>query len=465
LLKDALKEASKAKTGDSRSTQYTITNKSIRGLDDFLGRDEVFKPIQIVHERRDDRWISFAPRHGVIVRDRPNPYKHGEMGVVQLKYYPFGDDLYGMNELEPVSRQIRAINAHVSAYCDRTALRLRPPLHINPVNVRMHTIDWSPEAKWLMNNPNQDVQVMQMQAGEDTAFQAIYNVLVGSLLSALGEGSQGMSTVNPMQDQNRVTATEIKDTSFTRNVRDNMNQIFLAEALKKQIMYWHSMNQQFMFQGSTEQQKVIRIVGRDAIQFFQEKGLSDVRPTQKDMDMVTTGQLDYNSITPGPRYAVDIGDGMEVPKFMPDDNGEGGNLIVEEGDLMGEYDYIPDIETMKAPSDEQVEQKMTMILGTITNPAVLQGLAQEGVKPKYKDTLIKLYEATKVIKDADALFEELPQAPPMPGMPGQPNANPAQPGGNPAPAAGAMGQGNPGAAGMGESAPAVAPVQAPQLMA
>lgn len=421
LLADALKEEARAKgKGDRREAQTQSKNKSMRGLSDFLGRDELYKTIEIVTEYRPDRWLTFCPRHGVIIRDIPNPYKHGEIPVVHLKYYPLPDDLYGVSELEPVAKQIKALNAHLSAYSDSIALALRPPIHVNPINVRMHTIDWAPEAKWLMNTPNVDVQVMKMDTSITTNFQSIYTTLLGSLMNALGEQSQGTSVMNPNQDAQRVTATEIKDTAFTRNVRDNMNQIFLSEALKKQIMFWHSMNQQYLFKGTKEQVKVIRIVGRDAAQFFERQGLADIRPTNEDAQQVALGQLAEKEIIPGPRFAVSIGQDesgapLEVPKYLPDEMGGGGQLLLEEGDLAGNYDYIPDIETMKAPSDQDIENKMTMVLGTITNPVIMQALASEGKKPKMVDILTKLYESTGVIKDADGLFEDIKQNPMMMG--------------------------------------------------
>jgi hypothetical protein len=429
VLQTALDEE-KANKGDRRDNNYTIKNKSMRGLSDYLGTDETYPTIELITEYRPDRWITFAPKHGVIVRDIPNPYKHGEIPVIHLKYYPLDDDLYGVNELEPVSKQIRAINAHLSAYSDTIALALRPPIHVNPVNVRMHTLEWNPEAKWLMNNPNVDVQQMKVDTSMTTNFQSIYMVLKGSLMNALGEQSQGISSNNP-QDAQRVTATEIKDTSYTRNIRDNMNQVYLSEALKKQIMFWHIMNQQFMFKGTTEKQRIIRIVGREANEYFNQTGLSDIRPTEQDANDIASGQMQQEDVIPGPRYAVgvgqdEMGNEMEVPKYMPDENGVGGNLIIEEGDLAGTYDYIPDIESMGAPSDQQVETKLTAILGMLTNPAIQAGLASEGKKAKYSELLIKMLEASKVIKDADQYFEDLPpQQPMVQGQPGQdPNTPP-----------------------------------------
>jgi hypothetical protein len=433
VLQIALDEE-KANKGDRRDNNYTIKNKSMRGLSDYLGTDETYPTIELITEYRPDRWITFAPKHGVIVRDIPNPYKHGEIPVIHLKYYPLDDDLYGVNELEPVAKQIRAINAHLSAYSDTIALALRPPIHVNPVNVRMHTLEWNPEAKWLMNTPNVDVQQMRVDTSMTTNFQSIYMVLKGSLMNALGEQSQGISSNNP-QDAQRVTATEIKDTSYTRNIRDNMNQVYLSEALKKQIMFWHVMNQQFMFKGSVDKQRIIRIVGREANEYFNQTGLSDIRPTEDDANQIMNGQMQQEDVIPGPRYAVgvgqdEMGNELEIPKYMPDENGVGGNLIVEEGDLMGDYDYIPDIESMGAPSDQQVETKLTAILGMLTNPAIQAGLASEGKKAKYSELLIKMLEASKVIKDADQYFEALPpQQPMVQGQPGQdPNAPPTMPG-------------------------------------
>ncbi len=407
LLAGALRDDQKGK-GDSRTIQSK--NKQIKGLQETLGQDEYNKVIEVVCERRPDKWIKIARRYGVVIQEIDNPYRDGSLHVIHLKYYPLPDDIYGVSELEPVSKQIRALNAHSSAYNDAIALALRPPVHVNPVNVRMHTLDWSPEAKWLMNNPNADVQVMKIDTSITQNYQSIRQALVGSLMNALGEQSQQMSAANPFQAEGNVTATEIRDTAFTRNVRDNMNKIFLSEALKEQIMLWHVMNQQFMFTAKADQLKIIRIVGRDAIEFFTRQGLSDIRPTEEDAMMAQEAMMmgqEPPEIIPGPRYAVNVGEDengapLEVPKYMPDENGGGGNLIIEPGDLAGNYNYIPDIESMSAPSQEQIEQKLMAIIGLAVNPVVGQQLAQEGKYIKMSDLIVKAFEVTNVIKDAEA---------------------------------------------------------------
>lgn len=432
ILAQSIKDDAE-KRGDRRDTEYQIKNKTMRGLTDYLGEDESNKVFEIITEYTPDRWVTFVPRHGVIIRDIPNPYKHYEIPIVHLKYYPIHDDLYGISEFEPVSQLIRGINALYSQYVDNITVDLYPPLMINPVNARMHTIEFTPEAKWLMNNPGKDVIRMETSTAATNNFQSAYSLMVSSLLNAWGESSQGISSIDPFQPDK--TATEVRDSAFTRNVRDNMNQVFLSEAIKKQTMFWHSMNQQFLFDGSEDKYKVVRVVGRDAVDFLEKQGLSDIQPTDEEV-MLSVDDDPNMPIVEGPRYPVDIGDGNLVPKFSPDDMGRGGDLYVEPGDLIGTYDYIADIESMQAPSQEKVEQKMTMVLGSLTNPQIVQGLAQEGKRPSYQKVLTKLFESTNVIKDADQYFEDIQEGGVLNGQINQPGAGVAE--------AGIPGQGNGG---------------------
>lgn len=409
ILQSQLKKDS-AKSGDHRDTNYTSKNKQMKGLSDTLGQDEEFKVIEIVTEYQPHRWVTFAPRHGVIIRDIPNPYHHGEIPVIHLRYYVLPDELYGVPELEPVVSQIKGVNAHLSAYSDTIALALRTPIQVNPINVRMHTLEFVPEAKWLMNNPGTDVVPYKIDTSITSNFQSVYTIMKSSTLNGLGETSQGISNIDPTQSDK--TATEVRDTTFTRNVRDNMNLIFLSEALKRDVMLQLSMNKQFLFSDKKNEVKIIRIVGRDAVEYFNRQGLSDVRPTAEDAQQMAMGVLKPEEVVPGPRYSVLHGEDL-VPKFKQDPGGDGGDLYLESGDLNGEYDYIPDIESMQAPSQEKVEQKLTAILGVLTNPAVGQLLQSEGQKPKVKELLVKMFESTNIIKDAEQYFEELPQQPMM----------------------------------------------------
>lgn len=394
---DKVKEAvnNDAKKGQMRSSVYTIKAKTLRGITDVLGQDPVFKIFEIVHELREDRWITFAPKLGVILRDMPNPYDHGEIPIVMLRYNPIMDDLYGVSDIETGADNQRAINALLCADLDAITTDLYPPLMINPSGVRMHTIEFKPDAKWLMNRPGVDVQRMQTSTPGVREFVDAYSLMVASLNNTLGETTAGFSQLNPLGQEK--TATEIRETSITRNVRDNYNQVMLAEALKKQAYFWMEMNKQYLFKSPQDQMKVIRIVGRDAVNFFSQIGMDQ-----------------YND--EGPRFPVNLPDGTTAPQFEPSISEQEGNLFINKKDISGLYDFIPDVESMQVASEQQMEAKLNVALQLLTNPVIIQLMAAEGKKPRVTELLIKLLETTRVIKNAEQFFENAPPPEPEVGM-------------------------------------------------
>jgi len=61
------------KKSDRKDIEYSSRVLEIKGLTERVGTDTAFPMIEVVTEYREDRWISFAPQHGVILRDIPNP--------------------------------------------------------------------------------------------------------------------------------------------------------------------------------------------------------------------------------------------------------------------------------------------------------------------------------------------------------------------------------------------------------
>ena len=59
-----------------------------------------------------------------------------------------------------------------------------------------------------------------------------------------------------------------------------------------------------MFTGSTTKAKIIRIVGKDAVEFFNRTGLSDIQPTEEESQRIAMGQME--EMVPGPRFPVDV---------------------------------------------------------------------------------------------------------------------------------------------------------------
>lgn len=410
ILRQKLKDTTnEGNGGDTRDSNYLSKNKSIKNLQDFIGRDEVYKTLEIVTEYRNERWITFAPKHGVVIRDIPNPYDHGQIPVVMLKYYPIDDDLYGLSEIEPVEKLQRAVNALWSQYTDAINMSLYTPLKIRSTGVQMHTIKFGPGAKWLMNDPSTDIVTHDQSPTGVTEFATTYKLAIGAMQEGLGETSAGISGANPgAQDK---TATEIMDSARQRLSRDNFNQIFLSEAMKKQMMFWLKMNQQFFFTKG-EKVKVLRIVGKEALKYFEKIGLGEL--TVSDDVIQTLASDDFAGMNLDPKefatenYPVEL-EGEQLPKFAMDETSEVGSLLLEPDDLSGTYDYIPDMESMEQPNQAQLLAIKKQLLDTSLAPATQQALMQEGYKVKTKELMEDFFEQAGM-KDAERYFEKLPNS-------------------------------------------------------
>jgi hypothetical protein len=430
-LREAIgKETVSGGGGDMRSSNWTSRNRAISQIElDPVGRDIVFKTVEIVTEYRRDRWITFAPKYGVVIRDIPNPYGNYELPITMLRYYAIDDDLYGLSEIEPVKGLQKAINALTSQYLDEINQNLYSPIAIGP-GVRQHTLEWGKGARWIMNNPNSDFRLVESRSNAAQFFQQTYSVLVAAMMNALGESSLGISNIQPMQ--NDKTATEVKALQIQRNARDQFNQIFLSEAIKRQMKLWHSMNQRLLFSDPTKAQYIMRIAGKDAIQYFIDKGLSDmVLPDEAVQLMAEQGTRDPDQYMI-PKYPVDMGaDGKKdiQPKLKLEERGKSGRIVLEPDDLTGEFDFAVDVTTMSVNSDDMLKEGRTQAINALlNNPNTMQFLQMEGFRPKVKDLLVSWFEDLG-FSDADRYFEKAAPNAEAPAPDGGASAGGPPPGG------------------------------------
>jgi len=411
LLMQRLQLESSSSGGDTRSSNYTSRNKSIAGLPDRLGDDltEQFKTIEVTTEYRKDRWITFSAKHGVILRDIPNPYDHGQIPVVMLKYYPVDDDTYGLSEIEPVMKLQKAVNSLWSQYVDQINMSLYAPLKIRSESVEMHTLEFGPGKKWLMNDPTSDVIAHDQSPTGVGEFATTYRLLINAMQEGLGETSAGVSSAIPGDEKK--TATEVRSSDLQRRARDNYNQIFLSEAIKKQMMFWQRMNAQFLFTDPTDQVKVIRVVGKEAIRYFERVGLDGKVIPDEAIEIMTSPEMEGVDIDPMElavdRFPVSTKEGG-LPKFTLEEGGDMGHLIIEPEDLSGTYDYIADIESMELPNQAEEVALTKQLLEITQNPQLAASLATDGFKLKSKELIEDIMEKSG-IKDADKYFERVSQ--------------------------------------------------------
>lgn len=408
IIRDSLSEEARG-GGDMRSTAWASKNLSIKGLTDYRGKDEVFKTFELVTEYRDNKWITFAPKYGVILREIPNPYIHGRIPVVQLKYYPIDEDIYGLSEIEPIEKLQKALNALVCQYLDAINMGLYTPIKVRTAAVQLHTLEFGPGKKWLMNDPQSDVVPYETSAAGVAEFASTYRFMVGAMQEALGETSAAVSQLVPGESER--TATEIRELSLQRNVRDNYNQLFLSEALKDQMMLWYSMNQQFLFDGK-EDQKVIRIVGRDAVNYFEEAGLAEQGLDDQTIETLTSPEMeevisdpsfDFNQVMK-PLFPVSTPEG-DIPKMVVEDGGEVAHLVISPEDVSGNYDYIPDVRSMANP-EPAITNALAQLINQAKDPMAVAARAKEGVRLKISELEKDFFELTG-LKNADKYYEKL----------------------------------------------------------
>lgn len=444
-LPDLMRLIQKDKSQNQRQSDYQPRNLTIRGLEDRVGYDKSFPVVEIVTEFRKDRWITFSPKYHVILRDIKNPYKHNSIPIVQLRYYSLLNDPWGESEVEAVLSIFWAIQATLCGYLDTMNVHMRPPLKIIEGQVRMETIQWGPDATWLMNS----LDSVQEFSGSGEAlryFQTTYSSLVSSFNTAMGEMSQGVSSIDPFNPQK--TATEVKASIKQRNARDESNQSTLADMIADMMRMWVSNNQQFLFADPKMNEYILRIVGSKQFDYFKRSGLDEMTVPDQSLEKIAeiialkggdVSDTEMQSLTEAaqvPLHPVvenpDAKPSKQTikPKMRLSEMKDSAELSLIPDDLVGTYDYIPDVKSMSMGASDEQLHALIQAFNMIKDPTVLTLLQNEGVQPNAKDLIQAIYEFTG-LRDTDRYFKQIEKSPSVqpniqqPGLPGTPAALPA----------------------------------------
>lgn len=425
----ALKELEDTK-GSGKDQNYVPIVKQVKGVDYTDER------IEICTTYYRDKFITWCPKKGtkgkieaLVLRVINNPYRHNQIPIVPLVYIPSQEEIYGMSELQPVSALLKILSALQSQFIELVNKNLYPPTLVSATESRLDTFKYRPKAFWLVNNPGA-VQVLDTKSSQSLGeFSQVYQMIVTEFLEAMGETGTGVSNVDLLQGDK--TATEVKDRAFLRGSRDNFNKMMLSAALKKMMYQLFEMLRDTKF---TDKQQVIKIVGKDALKYFDEQGFSswgindqgyelvmsvaqqleanpEFATTAKDLGqnifdlayqtLAETGALDQFS---EPASPVMTAKGI-VEKMVVNEDETAGYLHLDtEKDYLGEFDFIPDVEALATPSPEQEYQARASWYQQAKETEEKGGLAP--YKLKHKDILSKMAELIR-IKNADQYFEKM----------------------------------------------------------
>jgi hypothetical protein len=441
---DELKEKIAKSTQNRRDANFTSRQLQIKGLEDRVGTDKSFPVVEIVTEYRPERFITFSPKYNVILRDIPNPYKHKSIPVIQLRYYELEHDPIGESEVESVLPIWRAIQATLCGFIDSMNLHMNPPLKIVEGQVRMETIQWGPQANWIVNSPTAITE--HAGSGEPLQFfQSAYTSLKAAFNQAMGDMSQGVSAVDPFNQDK--TATEIKQMSKQQNARDENNQLYLAECITDMMRMWQSNNQQFLFANPDMSEYILRIVGQDMFNYFKRAGLDEMEVPDESIlaisDMVgmqdgnvSDEQLQQMIGAAGvPKFPVvenptaKKSEQRLKPKMTINEQGDSAEISLIPEDLEGTYDYVPDVKSMAMSAHDELLSAQNKALEMMVNPQIMQVLQQNGVTTNVKDLIQTILENTG-LRDAERYFNtaQTPTgAPANMGQPGLPTPSAALP--------------------------------------
>lgn len=407
---------------DRQDTSYTSQVKANRSIQNRTGENDpvVGSVVEVVTEWTCDGYCTvFLPKHGVMLTPDgyKNPYEHKRISIAMLRYYPLPDEIIGESEAEPVLPLKRAIDAVLSGTIDEGNIVIQPPIKVASSGVRIETIEYGPGAKWIMQSPNLVEQVALSQ-GYLSNFNSLYPALVAAFNTAMGDSSLGVSNVRG--DFTQKTATEVRSLATQQNNRDQYNQLYLSEFLKDIMMMWLSNNKQYLFDDPTKHTHIIKVIGQQNVKYFQQMMLDEMEVPDDAMqeiagilaenpNAVTDAELSklLSEVSVPKRPVItnpnEDPENYDIkPKLNVKESGE-AELYMTPDDLDGEYDYVPDVQSMASGASEMAKDARAKALELALNPQVAQCLAQQGEKLNYKEIIISAFRDAGD-RDPEGLF-------------------------------------------------------------
>lgn len=437
-------------TNEKQDTVRMSRVKSNRGIENRVGEmDDTENPVfEVVTEWSAERKIVFLPQASILLEDSENPFNHKSIPVSMLRYYPLGDDIIGESEVESVLPIQRALNAFLCATIDEVNISMRPPLKVSSTGVRMDTIVYGPNAKWIMQNPNQ-VQEMAFSGQAISNFQVIYPSLLAAFNTAMGDSSLGVSNGGTGRFDAK-TATEVSSLEKQQNNRDQYNQLYLTEFLTDIMMKWLANNKQFLFEDKSKEWQIIKILGKENVNYYKqmmldEQDIPDYAMKQIAQTLEEAGgnvsdeQLkSILSDVAVPTHPVIMNPKEKEPskyeiksKLSISPQGDEADLYMTRADIDGDFDYIPDVSSMAAGASLMQKAAREKAMEIAFNPNTVAMLKEQGYIMPLKELLVGTLEDAGY-RDAESQFKQYEQ-------PAQPQQAP----GVVTPGQGALGAGQP----------------------
>lgn len=365
--------------------------------------DKAFPQVETYTEYRKDKWITWTPKRMNSDKSRPhilrvleNPYPNNELPIVAKHSFPLLNSPIGIGEFARGKTLQYAVNSLINMYLDGVAYTLNPPLHVNPDAVVAESLQWEAGALWFMNNPNSDVQPMNLSPQGLNSFQSTYSFLVNALTNQ--SGTTDVMTSRNSEFTLGKTPAAVESRMQTEKTRDNWDLKMMDDSIKEVYTRWIA-----LIVENQETDLHMRLFGDEI------KEIQEVHP-----------------------------DVVEMFK-----SNKRGSVTANKKLIDSEYDFVLDSGSTYVVDDRLEQEKVTEVLkAVLENPEIIQIMNAKGkdidiaellkrwIKGHIKDwdSIVIDKEDIKAIQEEGMPEEQMPEEgmPPMPQpeMPQEPMPQP-----------------------------------------
>jgi hypothetical protein len=382
--------------GDKQNNEEDTTSLIDRELFPTVVSDAEFPKVEIIHEYRRDKWITWTPMRADSKTSRPyvlrmveDPYPDYMLPVISKDALPLMNCPIGIGEFAKGKSLQYAINSLINMYMEGVKFSIFPPLHMNPDNVVKSSIKWGAGNFWFMDNPNVDIQPMNVNPRGLDTFQSTYSFLSNALTNQ--SGSSEVMTAKNSDFSLGKTPKAIENRLFNQQARDEWDLFMMDETLQDLYDRWIGLIVQ-------KQEKNVKM------RLFAEE-IEDIQETYPDV----------------------------VEMF---DSGKRGSVSVKKGSLDTKYDFVLEPGSTYRVAPEEEQEKITSVLKSVLeNPGIGEMLAandqelnmgelfKRWLKSNIRDWDKIIVDKKPETPEVEALpEEEMPMEQMPPQMPQQPAA-------------------------------------------
>jgi hypothetical protein len=400
-----LEELAEAIKNDSTATEESFRTEVDRLK--FQTSDSLKNRVKLYRYYSKEKWITVAADFDILIENRPNPYIHGELPIHKVDDHTYPNQLYGTGEVQPIASLQRGLNWMLNARIDNVNMAMNPMFQTVKGDKFAHTWKIKPGQKWMVERQG-NVQPFQFPDVTANTHTQISNYFKDSIARTLGN----FDVLTRNETSNERTATEVNAIEGEQNARLRQKEGNVDEFIKRLVDQWIKLNQQYLTAN-----KMIRIVGREALDLFQTmESLRELPETE--LDPVTQQPLPQDpelEIESLPFKTVTI-EGQTVPKLQVSPDRQFGFLGLAPEDIQGNFDFKAESGSTTDPDSQREQENLALAIQQLQ---VLEpSLEAQGVTINYVPLATQqLLQAG--VKDVDEVFQSAPPPEQLPegGLP------------------------------------------------